>query len=89
MKQKIYSLFKEHDIYVGCIDTCKCYNDDTEEIEEYGWRICFSNHENNLVIPLEVLTELQELCPDYYIQIEQTSAKAFDKPLYMYIRVTK
>lgn len=79
--------FYDHNIYVGSIDKTYDFDDNDEEYLA-GYLVCFSNHDNRLVLPINVLMDLQTICSNATIAIEQRGAKECGKELYMYIRIT-
>lgn len=83
-------LFKEADIYVGGIERSPYYggNDELFDLEIYSnFRVYFSNHEQNLIIPFTLLAKIEEIVGTnfnlYFLQI----GARYNKGLYLYLDI--
>lgn len=84
---ELYNFFKVNGIYVGAIDRIRAWDDEIDDEVEAGYLICFSSHDNRIIIPIAILIDLQQMCEGYNVQIEQRGCKECGKQLYMYIRI--
>lgn len=90
LEKSTNEIFARNNIYIAWVD--KRFLDDDELWDKYGedipcgLRFCFSNHDKQLIIPLDVLKKIGQKAGDCLITFEQNSAN-HSKPLYLYMNV--